>query len=706
MPDTTTPRKLYAIMRYAKVKSFAALDRVCQHNIRTIAGENIRDDAPPPLELLEEGSDDFVASARDRLRELGIDMQSTNDKVIAVETVTTASKGWFDKASEAEKQEWLRTNVEWAAHKFGKGLLTAKLHLDEEVWHIHFVAIPVVEKRALPRGKKPTDPVKLADYERRKAEAPMKWTLSYHDILGGKNQRLSEEQDAYHAAVKHLGLERGEVQRDDIEIEIGDELTISALDLSRGHNADGSARPRRSMTPAEGRAAVKRLRAEAEALAQAALHDRQQAATDRLASAAFQAEAERQAQDVAQELRMAASRHEEAEASAREAQRERERLAEARMIADRQRQQLEEDRQKLAEALARAKSDQVLFQRARRDAQDAAERAEQERQAAVSERDAIARERELVARDHAALEARQKRQNAEIELLARSADDSSGLNLRPHEQAFVMKTSAMTQQEHAVYKAPWTAGAIRIGRQLALALQRIRRLTADLLRREGRVAAQEAELAQREAIASEREHRQAASEQKLRQERLAQDAATTMARHELREREKAITARADALAAREAALKQQASATQASAAAAAQREQAQLDWMTVVTGSATRMLIGSFRDDGYFHMALKPDGRLHPAPDAVIRTIANRPPEWAAAMLKLIDSTLRDQADANSRIMKLNDDVDALDDLVERTRKSLPQHQQRILDETDEARNEVAERLRRLAVIQAQQRSR
>lgn len=703
MPNTNTPRKLYAIMRYAKIKSFAALDRVCQHNIRTIAGENIRDDAPPPLELLEEGSDDFVASARDRLRGLGIDMQSTKDKVIAVETVTTASKAWFDKASEEEKQEWLRTNVEWAKKKFGKGLLSAKLHLDEEVWHIHFVAIPVVEKRALPRGKKPTDPVKLADYERRKAEAPMKWALSYHDILGGKNQRLSEEQDAYHAAVKYLGLERGEVQRDDIEIEIGDELTISALELSRGHNADGSARPRRSMTPAEGRAAVKRLRAEAEALAQAALDDRQQAATDRLAVAAAQAEAERQTQDAAQELRMAASLHEEAEAAARDARRERERLADERMIADRRRQQLEEDSQKLAAALARAEDDQLLLQRARRDAQDAAEKAEQERQAAVAEREAISRERESVARDHAALEVRQKRQNAEIELLARSADDSSGLDLRPHEQTFVMKTSAMTQQEHAVYKAPWTAGAIRIGRQLALALQRIRRLTADLLRRERRVAAQEAELEQREAVASERDRRQAASEQQLRQERLAHDAAMTLARHELTEREKAIAARADALAPREIALEQQASETQAIAAAAAQREQAQLDWMAVVTGSATGTLIGSFRADGYFRMARQPDGSLHPASDAVMQTIANPPPEWAAAMLKLIDDTFRDQADANIRIMQLNDDVDALDDLVEQARKSLPQHQQQILDETDETRKDVAERLRRLAVIQAQQ---
>ncbi|UZW57558.1 plasmid recombination protein [Sphingobium sp. JS3065] len=622
MPDTTTPRKLYAIMRYAKIKSFAALDRVCQHNIRTIAGENIRDDAPPPLELLEEGSDDFVASARGRLRDLGIDMQSTKDKVIAVETVTTASKAWFDKASEAEKQEWLRTNVEWAKKKFGKGLLSAKLHLDEEVWHIHFVAIPVVEKRALPRGKKPTDPVKLADYERRKAEAPMKWTLSYHDILGGKNQRLSEEQDAYHAAVKHLGLERGEVQRDDIEIELGDELTISALELSRGRNADGSARPRRSMTPAEGRAAVKRLRAEAEALVHAAEEDRKQAATDRAALAAAQAEAERQAQDVAHELRMAAERHENADAAARDAERERNRLSEARQIADQQRQKLEEDRRALGNALARAEEDHVVLQRARHEAQDVARRAEQERQAAAAERDAIARDREALAQDQAALKAQQKRQDAEIELLARGADDSNGLDLRPHEQAFTMKADVMTEKEKLVYKTPWTAGALRIGHQLALALQRIRRLTADLLRREGRMMVQEKELARREAATIERDRQQAISAQRLEQRHAEQDAAMALARDQLAKREQVIAARENALEPREAAIQQQASAAREIEAAAEEREQAQRDWMKVVIGSADGSLIGSLRDDGYFHMARQIDGRPRPASDAVKRTIA------------------------------------------------------------------------------------
>lgn len=93
MTADTAPRKLYAIMRYAKIKSPAALARVCAHNTRTVHSENVRENAPPPLELLETGSDDFVTSAYALLSELGIDRGSIKGKVLAVETVTTASRG-------------------------------------------------------------------------------------------------------------------------------------------------------------------------------------------------------------------------------------------------------------------------------------------------------------------------------------------------------------------------------------------------------------------------------------------------------------------------------------------------------------------------------------------------------------------------------------------------------------------------------------
>lgn len=423
---------------------------MCAHNTRAVSGENIREDAPPPKELLELGSDDFVSSAKALLNELEIPKNSLEDKVIAVETVTTASRDWFDKASDEDKQEWVDANVAWATKKFGRGLLSAKLHLDEEVWHIHFVALPVVEKLDLPRGAKPKDPAKLAEYERRKASAVMRWTLSYHDILGGKNQRLSEEQGIYHAAVAHLGLERGEVQRDDLEIEIGDELTVSALALSRGRKADGTARPRRSMTPAEGRTAVKRLLREAEADRKLAEEARGQAETERVVAAVARAEAGRNAQEVADQLRHVMRQQEEASASAFKARQEREALAAERALAEQQRQKAEVDRAALTAALAQAEQDRSALACARATADEAAAAADAERRVAEKEREAIVAERQAIAKEREALALRQKRQREEIELLARGADDENGLNLHPTQEGFEMTVAAMTTEERAV----------------------------------------------------------------------------------------------------------------------------------------------------------------------------------------------------------------------------------------------------------------
>jgi hypothetical protein len=522
MPDTGTARKLYAIMRYAKIKSFTALDRVCKHNTRVISGENIRKEGPAPVELLEQGSGDFVTSAHALLNELGISKKSLDGKVLAVETVVTASRAWFEKATDEEEEAWLHANVEWAKQKFGRGLLSAKLHLDEEVRHIHLVSLPVVEKLDLPRGKKPKDPTKLADYERRRKEAPMKWTLSYHDVLGGPKERFSREQDAYHAAVADLGLERGEIQREDIEIEIGDELTVSALELSRGSNADGTPRPRRSMTPAEGRAVVKRLRSEAEAAKRIADEARQHAEQEQAAAAAARADAELSAQGAADHLHRAALRHDEAVAAAIQAGRERDAVVVDRAKIDIERQQLDAGRRALATAASKAEQARLALIRDRDQAAIALIHAEAERGAARSERESLSAERQAIADEKTALVVHQKRQHDEIELLARGADDANGLQLKPIDESFAMTTAAMTTGELAVYRGRWTEGAIRIGRQLALALERIRRLAADLLLREGRVVAGEADLARREAaaLARDRQHQVATADLDFRRREL------------------------------------------------------------------------------------------------------------------------------------------------------------------------------------------
>lgn len=623
--------------------------------------------------------------------------------MLAVETVATASRGWFDKASDEEKQDWLGANVGWAKEKFGRGLLSAKLHLDEEVWHIHFVALPVVEKRDLPRGKKPTDPVKLADYERRRAEAPLKWTLSYHDVLGGAKERFSREQDAYYGVVAHLGLERGEIQRDDVEIEVGDELTVSALALSRGTNPDGTARPRRSMTPAEGRAAVKRLRRETETAKQATEEARQRTEAEQTVAAAARAEAERRAEEATDHLMRAALHHEKAAAAAAVVERERNALAAEQALAEQQRRTLVADRRKLETAMAEAEQDRLILSRARDKAEAEAAAAATARRTAEAERASMAAERQTVAQDKAALAARQRRQHDEMELLARGTDDRNGFRLTAHEKAFVMVTHAITEDERAVYRGRWTSAAVRIGHQLALALDRIRQLTADLLHREGRVDAREAEVTRRETAAQEHDRQQAAAVADLARQRREHDTANEVMLRDLAKRDQDLDRRAASLKEKDIEIQDRLSAVDYMLSDIDRRETEQRTWMAVVSGAADGSLIGSFREaEGYFRM-----GRGTKAPPAEIaRTIADQPPPCAKYMLRLIDATFRDRADAAMRIMTLNDDADDLRAAIDQARLSLPPAQQPAVDAARKAQDDIALSLRRFAAIQSKGESR
>jgi Plasmid recombination enzyme len=185
-----TPKKRYAILRVGKIRSMATLQHVDNHNNRKVISENLINDTPP-RELLEDGSDDFVRSAPERMQELAIPRPSTRGKIIAVEVVMTASRGWFEAATDEQKQEWLDACVAWVQTKFGEGLLSVKLHLDEEVWHIHAVAIPAVLKRPKKRGRPHSNPEDRKTSEALWALKAPRWTLSYEDLLGGHRMNLS-----------------------------------------------------------------------------------------------------------------------------------------------------------------------------------------------------------------------------------------------------------------------------------------------------------------------------------------------------------------------------------------------------------------------------------------------------------------------------------------------------------------------------------
>ena len=307
MTDTdAAQKKNYAIMRFAKIRSWATLRLVDQHNNRKgEVSENVREGAPEPVERFDEKlGRDFVAGVAAKLDELGIPKQAAEGKILAVEAVTSASRAWFNAATEDEKEEWVDANLDWAKAKFGRGLISAKLHLDEETWHIHFIAVPVVEKAPKRRGRKPKDAERLAARETYNATREKRWTLSYEDVLGGHRERLSKEQDTYHAAVEHLGLKRGEINPEIVEIHLGDELYKQIEEWERGS-------PRKNITPQHYRKEIKRLREET-------VKDRESAAASREATERDQRRTTLQRQRLADRLRRSRRRAREQAVQARE----------------------------------------------------------------------------------------------------------------------------------------------------------------------------------------------------------------------------------------------------------------------------------------------------------------------------------------------------------------------------------------------------
>ncbi|MDX2096834.1 MAG: MobV family relaxase, partial [Leptolyngbyaceae cyanobacterium bins.59] len=110
------------------------------------------------------------------------------DAVYSVEILLTASPSYFrpDDPSEFGQYEgerlehWVQANLQWLKQEYGDRIVLSELHLDEATPHLHAFLVPIDK-----RGQ-----------------------LNCRAIFGERHA-LRKFQDRYHAAVAHLGLERG-----------------------------------------------------------------------------------------------------------------------------------------------------------------------------------------------------------------------------------------------------------------------------------------------------------------------------------------------------------------------------------------------------------------------------------------------------------------------------------------------------------------
>ncbi len=178
----------YAIARIAKLKrgnlagsaSHSARQRYTpnadptSHNIRFIGSDD-------PLEKL----DALVLAKIDEHKQK---RKIRPDAVYCVELLLTASPEYFRPLDpsrsghydEERLKAWLEANRQWLNQKWGDLIVRGELHLDEATPHIHAYLVPKDEK-----GQ-----------------------LNCKALFGGR-EKMRKFQDDYHAAVQHLGLERG-----------------------------------------------------------------------------------------------------------------------------------------------------------------------------------------------------------------------------------------------------------------------------------------------------------------------------------------------------------------------------------------------------------------------------------------------------------------------------------------------------------------
>ena len=202
-----TIKKHYAILRVKKIKTFADLRAVGQHNTRAIPTATVPGAAPPVERLRLTGP--FDQRAKSLFKKLEVKFKK--NQIIAVEILLSASPEWWAQASNLHKKEWIESTEKFLHEKFGKGLISISYHTDESTPHIQAVALPIYYRAVEKCGKKPIKAESIAKRQLEEANAPKIWRLSYDEILGGEPENLSKLQTRYHSFVAHLGLERGKI---------------------------------------------------------------------------------------------------------------------------------------------------------------------------------------------------------------------------------------------------------------------------------------------------------------------------------------------------------------------------------------------------------------------------------------------------------------------------------------------------------------
>ena len=180
---TTSPM---TVLRIAKLKSWGSIGGTGAHNNRQRKTPNANLALTPSNHYyIGKVTDHLPTLVREKIGEQTI----RKNAVLAFEVVMSASPHYFRSTAPNQGgqwdndrlNDWAITSMDWLYEKWGKRIISAVMHLDEQTPHIQAVVVPLDDK-----GK-----------------------LNCRALLGGSRQTLRDLQTAYAHSVQHLGIQRG-----------------------------------------------------------------------------------------------------------------------------------------------------------------------------------------------------------------------------------------------------------------------------------------------------------------------------------------------------------------------------------------------------------------------------------------------------------------------------------------------------------------
>lgn len=169
------------VCRISKISTIQKIGEAGAHNFR-LDGEAQREHLKAGVENpLLFGTTDLVSDVQKRLDEAHkcAHGEFRKNAVLAVEMVLSASPEYFK--DQACLDIWVKKNMEWLKKEYGKNLVNAVLHLDEQTPHIQAFIVPLDKKNK----------------------------LNCRSIFGGVKNMVALQTKSFEA-VKSLGIERGE----------------------------------------------------------------------------------------------------------------------------------------------------------------------------------------------------------------------------------------------------------------------------------------------------------------------------------------------------------------------------------------------------------------------------------------------------------------------------------------------------------------